>query len=187
MTSDAAPEQAPDPAAARRERSRFVARAMRLTLALGVGSAVCGAVASGSVVTPLHDALQALPDGAREVAVIALWRLWVLVVVPLASYVAARLLRLRPWIAALAVAGSGELVFVLLDLATVGVEGLYRSPVWLLGRVATFALGVGAGTWLASRGRAASLKRQSQLEAEAAATRARYAAWLEQQAKPPPQ
>ena len=173
-----------DPGAELRARRRARLRGFQVLLALGVFSAVAGAVLSVSVAFPLRPALQALPPGVREVVVIALWRLWVLAVVPLAAWGAGRVLSLRPAGIAFAIAAWGEALFVCLDLGTVGwAAGVWRSGSWFAGRVLTFGLGTALGWWLARRGRAAAERVKARHEAEAEATRARYARWLEEQSR----
>lgn len=186
MTSEA-PAPAPadpiepsDPDAERRELRRARLRGFQVLLALGVLSAVAGAVLS-SMAFPLLPALKALPPVLGQVVGIALWRLWVLAVVPLAAWGAGRLLPLKPGGIAFAIAAWGETLFVLIDVGTTGGQGIYRSGGWFAGRAITFALGVALGWRLARRGRASAERIKARHAAEAEATRARYAKWLEEQ------
>jgi hypothetical protein len=180
----ATPEVAPgpDPGSERRARLRVRIRAFQILLALGVLCAVAGAMVSVSVAFALRPVVRALPPGLHEVAVIAIARLWVWAVAPLAAWGAGRVLAVRPWATAFSICAWGEAVYVMFDLAIMGFDaGVYRSFGWFSGRVVTLALGMVLGWLLARRGRAAAERVKARHEAEAEATRARYAKWLEEQ------
>ncbi|HVE84557.1 MAG TPA: hypothetical protein VND93_16990 [Myxococcales bacterium] len=176
----APPPAEPEPTPAERRLARI--RIFQILLALGVLSAIAGAVLSVSVAIAVRPAVLWLPPGAQKVAQILLMRLWVLAVAPLAAWGAGRVLNLRPWATAFAVAGWGEALFVVVDLAVSGFwAGVYRDGVWFTARVLTLGLGMVLGWRLARRGRAAAERVKARHQAEAEATRARYAKWLEEQ------
>jgi len=178
------PEIAPDPDSGRRERLRARIRAFQVLLALGVLSALAGAIITGSLFFALRPELESLPPVLRDVVLLALMRLWVWAVAPLAAWGAGRVLSLRPWATAFSICAWGETMYVAFDLAIHGfVDGVYRSLPFFSARVVTLALGMALGWRLAKRGRAAAERVKARHEAEAEATRARYARWLEEQTR----
>ncbi len=186
MTGEAPPPPAPEVAAPdadaeRRARRRARIVGFQVLVGLGVGCAVAGAVLSVTVAFALRGAVQALPPGPHLVAVLAISRLWVWALVPLAAWGAGRVLRFRPWATAFSIAAWGELFFVAFDLGTGGWRNVYRSVTFFAARLLTLGIGMALGWWLARRGHAAAERVRARHEAEAEATRARYAKWLEEQ------
>lgn len=178
MTGDAPP----DPAAERRERVRARIRAFQILLALGVVSAIAGAAISVSLAFALRPAVLALPGIVHDVTVTAIARLWAWAVAPLAAWGAGRVLNARPWVIAFSICAWGEVVYVMFDMAIMGFgPGVYRSLWYFSGRVVTLGLGMLFAWLLARRGRAAADQVKARHEAEAEATRRRYAKWLEEQ------
>lgn len=174
------PEPVPD--SERRERLSFRIRAFQILLALGVLCAVVGAVISVSVAFALKPAVLDLPPVLHAVAVIAIARMWAWAVAPLAAWGAGRVLAIRPSVIAFSVCAWGEIVYVSFDLAVMGFgEGVYRSLGYFSGRVVTLALGMLFAWLLARHGRAVAERIKARHEAEAEATRQRYAKWLEEQ------
>ena len=173
---------APDPVAERRERLRARLRVFQILLALGVMCAIAGAAISVSVAFALRTEVQAIPGALHDVTVIAIARLWVWMVAPLAAWGAGRVLNARPWVIAFSICAWGETMYVMFDLAVGSFRGdVYRSIGYFTGRVATLGLGMAFGFLLARHGRAAADRVKARHEAEAEATRRRYAKWLEEQ------
>jgi hypothetical protein len=171
-----------EPASERRERLRARIRAFQILLALGVFSAITGAVISVSLAFALRSVVLALPGVIHDVAVITIARLWAWAVAPLAAWGAGRVLNARPWVIAFSISAWGEVLYVMFDLAIMGfAAGVYRSPGYFSGRAVTLGLGMLFGWLLAKHGRAAADRVKARHEAEAEATRQRYAKWLEEQ------
>jgi len=172
----------PDPATERRERLRARIRVFQILLALGVMCAITGAAISVSVAFALQSAVRAIPGTLHDLTVTAIARLWVWAVAPLAAWGAGRVVSARPWVIAFSICAWGEALYVMFDLAVGGFgESVYRSPGYFTGRVVTLGLGMAFGFLLARHGRAAADRVKARHEAEAEATRRRYAKWLEEQ------
>jgi Kef-type K+ transport system membrane component KefB len=173
---------APDPADERRERLRARIRAFQILLALGVFSAITGAVISVSAAFALRPAVLALPGVPHDIAVIAIARIWAWAVAPLAAWGAGRVLNARPWVIAFSICAWGEVVYVMFDMAIMGFgPGVYRSLGYFSGRLVTLLLGMLLAWLLARYGRAVADRLKAKHQAEAEATRQRYAKWLEEQ------
>jgi hypothetical protein len=184
MTGEAppAPEPVPpDPDSERHARRRARIIGFQVLLALGLLCGIVGAVLSVSVAYALRPVVRSLPPVLHLVAVLAISRLWAWALVPLAAWGAGRVLGFRPWATAFSIAAWGEALFVVLDVGTGGWTNVYRSPTFFGARVLTLGVGMALGWWLAKRGRAAAERMKARHEAEAEATRARYAKWLEEQ------
>jgi len=171
-----------DPHAERRELRRARIRVFQILLALGVFSAITGATISVSVAFALRPAVLALPGFVHGATVIAIARLWAWAVAPLAAWGAGRVLNARPWVIAFSICAWGEMVYLMFDMAIMGFgPGVYRSLGYFIGRMVTLGLGMLFAWVLAKRGRASADQLKARQEAEAEATRRRYAKWLEEQ------
>jgi hypothetical protein len=158
-------------------------RAFQILLGLGFVCAVAGAALSVTVAMALRELLRQLGEWPAAIAVVGLARLWVLVLVPLAAWVMGRTTQVHPAGGAAIIAGWGEMLYLGMDLAVGGWPNVYRTELWFGGRVATLAIGILLGAVAARRGRARARRAQERVEAEAAAVRARYQAWLEAHAQ----
>lgn len=157
------------------------ARARRAQFIIGLGflSLMLGAILSGSLAMRLSQRLQALPGSTLRMLVgVVLEELWVLAVLPVLCYGAARIVELRPLSTALGGALSG-LVFVL-ALEFVREGTLWTSAGWRVQLLRAVAFGL--GVWLSHRAvvraRAASAQRADEARAQAEARKSEYDEFL---------
>lgn len=154
-------------------------RRLQFLVGLGFASAVAGALISTSLADRVRPLLEGLGPGVMSLFVATLVsRLWVLVVLPLLCYGAARVLELRPWPTALGAGLTGEAFYLALDLLTVGVDGLAEQWASLLLRVLTLALGILLARRAVRWGRADAARADEKAKRIAEANRARYAEYL---------
>jgi len=162
---------APQPLRVRLRRAQFV-------LGLGVLALVLGSLLSAGLTLRLSARAVELPSPLRWALFLGVGRLWLLGVLPLLCYGAARVLALRPRATALGAALSGEALLVALDFTRAGLQGLWSGLALALVRVGTLALGV----WLSERAvRAGAVLRVAQEQvarAKAEATSVEYAEFL---------
>lgn len=153
-------------------------RRAQLVVGLGLLALVLGSVVSARLSLRLAERMGELPAALRYGLALAVERAWVLGVLPLLCYGAARVLALRPRATALGAALSGEALLLALDLARAGGAGLWASGPLALGRAGTLVLGVWLGERAIAAGRLASEAQERAAELRAHATRAEYAALL---------
>lgn len=147
----------------------------QLVIGLGLASAVGGAILVSSLIVRLQPWLAAIGAGVPGAILLALvQRLWVVALLPLLCYAAARVSELRPWPTAIASASTGEILYLGLDLATVGFEGLTHMLPWLLVRLGTLVAGILLARWAVTRARAAAARAQEAAQAVARGNQAEY-------------
>jgi hypothetical protein len=147
---------------------------------LGLLSLVLGSTLSVALTLRLSVRVQALPfSGLRLLLGVALESLWVLVVLPLLCYGAARILELRPLPTALGTVLAGQSFLLLLEFARDGLGGLLEGS-WLAKGLTLGALagGVVLSRRAIERGREAARGREEAARAQAASRQDEYAEFL---------
>jgi hypothetical protein len=157
-------------------------RIRRLQFTVGLGFLAC---AMGSLLTfalsmRLSSRLMALPFDFLRIGIsLALSELWVLAVLPLLCYGAARILELRPWPTALGAAFTGRCFLLAILFVSTGVDG-WLAQGWLLTLLdwAVFAAGVVLTHRAVVSGRADAGKQVEQAQQQAAEKKDEYAEFL---------
>ena len=161
------------------EPLRVRVRRFQFVVGLGFLSLVLGAMLSVSLVMRLHERVSALPSDLLRLGVaVVLENLWVLAVLPVLCYGAARIVALRPWNTALGAAATGGLFVIALNFVRDGTEGLTQ---WNLGsvlRLATFAGGIVLSARAIRSGRAAAERGSSAAQVKAEARKSEYDEFL---------
>lgn len=156
-------------------------RRLQLVAGLGFFSLVLGAVLTGSLSVRLISRIQAVEtDALRLLIGTLLENLWVLGVLPLVGYGAARLLELKPLSTALGAACAGESFVLALDFVRDGFDGLVGDWPHTLLRILMFTAGVLLTYRAVSRGRAAAEEAAAKAQAQAEARKGEYQEFLRQ-------
>ncbi|HEX8438879.1 hypothetical protein [Archangium sp.] len=156
-------------------------RRLQFTLGIGFLALVSGSVLSAALTLRLMERLQALPfDFLRIGFALVLSKLWVLAVLPLLCYGAARIIELRPGTTALGAAFTGQGFLLALDFVRGGVDGLLERG-WLITLLdwGMFAVGVVLTRQAVVRGRADAGKQAEQAQKQAAEKKDEYAEFLQ--------
>ena len=162
------------------EPLRVRVRRFQFIVGLGFLSLVLGAMLSVSLVLRLHARVNALPsDFVRIPVAVVLENLWVLGVLPVLSYLAARVIALRTWSSAVGAALSGGLFVVALNFVRDGMDGLTSD--WGVASVLRIVAFVG-GILLTARairaGRAAAERGSTAAQVKAEARKSEYDEFL---------
>ncbi len=161
-----------DPLRVRIRRFQFI-------VGLGFLALVVGSVLSVSLSVRLLARVQALEvEALRILIVLLLENLWVLGVLPLVCYGAARILELRPLTTSLGAALSGELFILALDFVREGVDGLWQGWMATSLRLTAFSVGVLLSYRAGVRGRAAAEAGAARTRAQAEARKGEYMEFL---------
>nr|WP_255651995.1 hypothetical protein [Corallococcus sp. AS-1-12] len=159
---------------------RVRVRRFQFIVGLGFLSLVVGAMLSVSLVLRLHARVNALPSDLLRIPVaVVLEDLWVLAVLPVLCYGAARIVALRTWTTAVGAALSGGVFVIALNFVRDGFEGLATG--WSFAsalRVVAFVGGILLSARAIRAGRAAAEKGSAAAEAKAAARKSEYDAFL---------
>jgi hypothetical protein len=160
-------------------------RIRRFQFVVGIGflAQVIGSVLSVSLAYRLTERVQELPEGLRLLIGVPLQNLWVLAVLPLLCYGAARIIELKPLSTAIGGVISGQFFIMALNFAWGGLEGLFPS----LGIVALQISALAAGVLLSYRavlkGRAAADQGAAKAQAQAEARKVEYQEFLREAEK----
>jgi signal transduction histidine kinase len=162
------------------EPLRVRIRRFQFTVGLGFLALILGSIVSVALSQRLIGRVQALPFGYARFAIgLGVQNLWVLAVLPLLCYGAARILELRPLSTALGAALTGELFLVALQFVQDGVDGwVERGWVVLSMEAAVFALGVWFTHRAIQRGRHDAALQAQQAQQRAASRKDEYAEFL---------
>ncbi|QRK04966.1 hypothetical protein JQX13_32780 [Archangium violaceum] len=162
------------------EPLRVRVRRLQFIVGLGFLALVVGSVLSSALTMRLIGRVDALSLTVLRFAIaLGLQNLWVLVVLPLLCYGAARVVELRPWSTALGAAFTGQLFLLALEFVQAGVDGWVERG-WLLTALqwGVFAGGVVLSQRAVVRGRAAAGLRAEQARQQADARKDEYAEFL---------
>ncbi len=165
------PQKILDPLRVRIRRFQFI-------MGLGFIALVVGSVFTGSFIPRLYDRAQDLPSGLYVPLVVALSNLWVLAVLPVMSYGAARVLELRPMSTAVGAAFTGQFFVLAVQTASGGLESLWSGWMPLVLQVAAFFGGVLLTYRSVVQGRAAAAQATAKAQTQAEARKAEYAEFL---------
>ncbi|MDQ3263588.1 MAG: hypothetical protein M3Y59_08015 [Myxococcota bacterium] len=119
-------------------------RSRRLMLILGMGllAAMSGAIIAAPFAVWLRPRMDGAPMLVGVLLNVLVARFWLVGVLPVLGYGMGRALGLRPLSFAFGAALSGELFYLLLDVATGGLQSVVARPGLLAARVGTLALGI---------------------------------------------
>ncbi|WNG28719.1 hypothetical protein F0U62_35515 [Cystobacter fuscus] len=162
------------------EPLRVRIRRFQFTVGLGFLALILGSIVSVALSQRLIGRVQALPFGYVRFAIgLGVQNLWVLVVLPLLCYGAARILELRPLSTSLGAALTGELFLIALQFVQDGIDGwVERGWVLLSMEAAVFALGVWLTHRALQRGRHDAAQQAQQAQQRAASRKDEYAEFL---------
>ena len=153
-------------------------RRLQFTMGLGFIALVIGSVFTGSFVHRLHERAQELPDLLYLVLMVALSNLWVLAVLPVLAYGAARFLELRPMSTAVGAAFTGQIFLMAILTASGGTEGLWSGWLPAVLQVAAFAGGMLLSYRAVVKGRAVAAQGASKAQVQADAKKGEYMEFL---------
>jgi hypothetical protein len=152
-------------------------RVTRLVFVVGVGfiAQITGALLTVALSGRLRPLLERAPFGWAFPVHVLLQSLWVLGVLPLLCYGAARVMELRPWRTAVGAALTGELFLLALSFLSTHLEG----P-WFVGlaRGIAWASGVALTAWAVRRGTAAAAAAAQRAQDAAHAKKQEYDAFV---------
>ncbi len=119
-------------------------RSRRAMLILGMGllAAMTGAIISAPFGVWLRPKVAEAPIVIGVLLNVLVARFWLLGVLPVLGYGLGRALGLRPLSFAFGAALSGELFYLLLDVATAGLASVVARPGLFAARIGTLALGI---------------------------------------------
>ncbi|WP_375757808.1 hypothetical protein [Corallococcus exercitus] len=162
------------------EPLRVRVRRFQFIVGLGFLSLVLGAMLSVSLVLRLHSRVNALPsDFLRIPVAVVLEDLWVLAVLPVLCYGAARIVALRTWTTAVGAAVSGGVFVVALNFVRDGLDGLTTGWSFASGlRILAFVGGILLSARAIRAGRAAAEKGSAAAQEKAAARKSEYDEFL---------
>ncbi len=159
---------------------RVRVRRIQFTVGLGFLALVIGTALTLSLSLRLDGRVGALPSWALDFFIAPVLRhLWVLAVLPVLCYGAARIIELKPWATALGAAATGLCFTLAIEFISNGIDG------WLAagGLSLVLELGVVAGGVVLSqravvRGRASAGKQETRAQEQASARKDEYAEFL---------
>nr|WP_239578594.1 hypothetical protein [Archangium primigenium] len=159
---------------------RLRLRRLQFTVGLGFLALMLGSIVSVGLSQRLVGRVQALPfEWLRFAIGLGVQKLWVLGMLPLLCYGAARVIELRALPTALGAAAFGQLFVLALEFVQDGVDGwVERGVVAFTLDWAVFALGVWFSYLAVLRGRAASRTRDAEVAARASVRSDEYAQFL---------
>jgi signal transduction histidine kinase len=160
-----------DPLRVRIRRAQFI-------MGLGFIALVVGNLFTGTFVFRLASRIQDLPLAIRIPVVVSVESLWLLGVLPLLCYGAARVLELKPLSTALGSAFTGVVFSQLIIFVSSGLAGLWTGWLMLLLKVAALAGGVLLTHRAVVKGRAAAERASVQAKAQAEAKKVEYLEFL---------
>ncbi|RKH66654.1 hypothetical protein [Corallococcus aberystwythensis] len=162
------------------EPLRIRVRRFQFIVGLGFLSLVLGAMLSVSLVLRLHSRVNALSsDFVRIPVAVVLEDLWVLAVLPVLCYGAARIVALRTWTTAIGAAVSGGVFVLALNFVRDGMEGLTTG--WSFAsalRIAAFVGGILLSARAIRAGRTAAERGSAAAQEKAASRKSEYDEFL---------
>lgn len=163
------------------EPLRLRIRRLQFTGGLGFLALVLGSMLSVALSQRLSTRIQALPlEGLRLVVGVTIQKLWVLGVLPVLCYGAARVVELRPWPTAIGGMLSGQVFLLALEFVQNGIDGWVERG-WLFAALEWGVLGL--GVWITqravARGRADVAKQAERAQQQASSRKDEYAEFLQ--------
>lgn len=161
------------------EPLRVRIRRLQFIVGLGFISLVGGSVLSVALTLRLSVRVQALPTGLMRVLMaVLLENLWVLGVLPLLCYGAARVMELKPWSTAAGAAVSGATFVLALNYVQSGAAGLWLGGLGSVLNVVAFAVGVVLSARAVMLGRAAAAQQTGKAQEKAQERKSEYDEFL---------
>jgi hypothetical protein len=158
-------------------------RRLQFTMGLGFIALVIGSVFTGSFTLRVYERAQELPYVLYVLLAVVLSNLWLLGVLPLLAYGAARVLELRPMSTAVGAAFTGQFFVLAVQTASGGTEALWSGWLPFAMQVAAFVGGVLLTYRSVLQGRAAAAKGVAQVQAKAEARKSEYEEFLREAEK----
>jgi hypothetical protein len=161
------------------EPLRVRVRRFQFIVGMGFVALVMGQMLTVALALRLSVRVQALPlETLRLMLGVVLENLWVLGVLPLMCYGAARVIELRPWTTAAGGAASGSVFTLALDFVRSGVDGLWQGGLLSALNVAAFAVGVVLSARAVTWGRAAASQQSEKAQSKAQERKSEYDEFL---------
>ncbi|MCP3140694.1 hypothetical protein [Pyxidicoccus xibeiensis] len=161
------------------EPLRVRVRRFQFIVGLGFLALVGGSVLSVSLAMRLSARVQTLPLGfMRVLMAVLLENLWVLGVLPLLCYGAARVMELKPWSTAAGSATSGAVFVLALNFVQSGADGLWLGGLMSVLNLAAFAVGIVLSARAVKLGRAAAAQQTVKAQAKAQERKSEYDEFL---------
>ncbi len=159
---------------------RVRVRRIQFTVGLGFLALVIGSALTLSLSLRLSGRIGALPSWLLGFFIAPVLRhLWVVAVLPVLCYGAARVIELRPWATALGAAATGLLFTLAIEFTSNGIDGwLAAGAVSLLAELAVVAGGVVLSKRAVVRARADAGKQETKAQQQASARKDEYAEFL---------
>ncbi|GHG81547.1 hypothetical protein [Comamonas sp. JC664] len=161
------------------EPLRVRVRRFQFIMGLGFIALVVGSILSVALTLRLSVRIQAVPVGVlRLTLAVLLENLWVLGVLPVMCYGAARVMELKPWTTGGGAAVAGSLFVHALGFVQNGVNGLWLGGLGSFLSVAAFAGGVVLSARAVALGRAAAAQQTVKSQAKAQERKSEYDEFL---------
>ncbi len=161
------------------EPLRVRVRRFQFILGMGFIALVMGQMLTVALALRLSERVRSLPvESLRMLVGVALENLWVLGVLPLMCYGAARVIELRPWTTAVGGAASGSVFTLALDFVRSGTEGLWEGGLGSALNVVAFAGGVVLSARAVMWGRAAATQQSQKAQEKAQERKSEYDEFL---------
>ncbi|HZI15524.1 MAG TPA: hypothetical protein VE153_34450 [Myxococcus sp.] len=161
------------------EPLRVRVRRFQFILGMGFVALVMGQMLTVALALRLSVRVQSLPlESLRLLLGVVLENLWVLGVLPLLCYGAARAIELRPWTTGAGAAASGSVFTLALDFVRSGTDGLWQGGLLSMLNVAAFAVGVVLSARAVTWGRAAASQQSEKAQEKAQERKSEYDEFL---------
>ncbi|NVJ15665.1 hypothetical protein [Myxococcus sp. AM010] len=161
------------------EPLRVRVRRFQFIMGLGFIALIAGSILSVALTLRLSVRIQAVPVGVLRLALaVLLENLWVLGVLPVLCYGAARVMELRPWTTAGGAALTGAVFLNAMAFIQSGVYGLWAGDVGSLFSLAAFAGGVVLSARAVMMGRGAAAQQSVKTQAKAEERKSEYDEFL---------
>ncbi|MCP3099965.1 hypothetical protein LZ198_13905 [Myxococcus sp. K15C18031901] len=161
------------------EPLRVRIRRFQFIVGLGFLALIGGSILSVSLTLRLSQRIQSLPFGAlKTLMAVVLENLWVLVVLPVLCYGAARVMELKPWNTAAGSAVSGAGFVLALGFVQGGVDSLWFGGLGSVLNVLAFGVGVVICARAVMMGRAAAEMQSQKAQNKSEDRRSEYDEFL---------
>jgi len=161
------------------EPLRVRVRRFQFIMGLGFIALIAGSILSVALTLRLSVRIQSVPVGVLRVALaVLLENLWVLGVLPLLCYGAARIMELRPWTTAGGAALTGAAFVNALAFVQNGANGLWLGGVGSFFSVVAFAVGLVISARAVMMGRDAAAQQTVKSQARAQERKSEYDEFL---------
>lgn len=161
------------------EPLRVRVRRFQFIVGMGFVALIMGQMLTVALALRLSVRVQSLPlETLRLMLGVVLENLWVLGVLPLLCYGAARVIELRPWTTGVGAAASGSVFTLALDFVRSGTDGLWQGGLLSALNVSAFAVGVLLSARAVTWGRAAASQQSQKAQTKAEERKSEYDEFL---------